>query len=82
VSSTTITVGCRELRSAAVNATGRGWPVVPGTYLGTDRHWHGRNNATRLCPISDTWRETPITARVLSCSEAIEVAQAILAAAQ
>jgi hypothetical protein len=61
VSSTTMAVGWRELRSAAVRATGRGWPVVPGTYLGTDRHWHGRDHATRLCPISDTWSDTPLT---------------------
>jgi len=56
-----MTVGWRELRSAAVRATGRGWPVVPGTYLGSDRRWHDRQDATRLCPLSDTWSETPVT---------------------
>jgi Bifunctional DNA primase/polymerase, N-terminal len=35
--------------------------VVPGTYLGADRRWHGRQDATGLRPISDTWRDTSIT---------------------
>jgi hypothetical protein len=34
-----------DLRDAALGATRRGWPVTPGTYLGTDRRWHGRDNA-------------------------------------
>jgi Bifunctional DNA primase/polymerase, N-terminal len=60
-SSTGITVGWRELCNAAVRATGWGWPVVPGTYLGADRRWHGRQDTPGLCPISDTWRDTSIT---------------------
>ncbi|MBV9141866.1 MAG: bifunctional DNA primase/polymerase [Pseudonocardiales bacterium] len=56
-----MTVAGIELRSAALSATRRGWPVVPGTFLGTDRRWHGRDNASRLCPISDTWQDSPIT---------------------
>jgi len=61
MSSTRMTVHWQELRDAAVRATGRGWPVVPGTYLGTDRRWHGRQDATRLCPISETWQQAPVT---------------------
>jgi Bifunctional DNA primase/polymerase, N-terminal len=59
--STAMTAGWRELRSAAISATRWGWPVVPGTYLGADRHWHGRDTAMRLCPIQDTWQDTPVT---------------------
>ncbi|MGB6163709.1 MAG: hypothetical protein WBF75_14285 [Pseudonocardiaceae bacterium] len=50
-----------DLRDAALGATRRGWPVTPGTYLGTDRRWHGRDNTQTLCPIQDTWADTPIT---------------------
>ncbi len=50
-----------DLRDAALGATRRGWPVTPGTYLGTDRRWHGRDNTQTLCPINDTWWDTPIT---------------------
>jgi hypothetical protein len=50
-----------DLRDAALSATRRGWPVTPGTYLGTDRRWHGRDNAQTLCPIKDTWWDTPVT---------------------
>jgi len=56
-----MTVAGWELRDAAVRATRWDWPVVPGTYLGSDRHWHGRQDATRLCPLSDTWSETSVT---------------------
>ena len=57
---TGMTVAWRELRRAAVSAARRGWPVVPGTYLGADRHWHGRDTARRLCPISDIWQNAPV----------------------
>jgi hypothetical protein len=50
-----------ELRDAALGATRRGWPVTPGTYLGIDRRWHGRDNTQTLCPIQDTWWDTPVT---------------------
>ena len=49
-----------DLRDAALGATRRGWPVTPGTYLGTDRRWHGRDNAQTLCP-NDTWADAPVT---------------------
>jgi hypothetical protein len=61
MSSPAMTVAWIELRSAALNAVGWGWAVTPGTYLGADRHWHGRDNAQGLCPIQDTWRDTPLT---------------------
>ncbi|MBV9141923.1 MAG: bifunctional DNA primase/polymerase [Pseudonocardiales bacterium] len=61
MSSTALTVGWVELRDAALGATRRGWSVVPGTFLGTDRRWHGRDDATGLCPVSDTWRDAPVT---------------------
>lgn len=50
-----------DLRDAALGATRRGWPVTPGTYLGTDRRWHGRDNAQTLCPINNTWWDAPVT---------------------
>jgi hypothetical protein len=59
--SSTMTVGWVELRRAAVSATRRGWPVAPGTFLGSDRHWHGRDEAKALCPVEDTWRSAPVT---------------------
>ncbi len=49
MNSTTMTVDWLALRSAAVTATRRGWPVAPGTLRGADRHWHGREEATALC---------------------------------
>jgi Bifunctional DNA primase/polymerase, N-terminal len=61
MNNTALTVGWIELRDAALNATRWGWPITPGTFLGTDRRWHGREDATGLGPISDTWRDTPIT---------------------
>lgn len=62
MSRTEMTVRWKELRQAALSATRRGWPVVPGTFPGADRRWHGRHDATRLCPISDTWPDTSVTA--------------------
>jgi hypothetical protein len=56
-----MTMGWLEMRGAAVSATRRGWPVAPGTFLGSDRHWHGRDEAKTLCPIENTWRSAPVT---------------------
>lgn len=56
-----MTVDWVELRDAALNATRRGWPVTPGTFLGSDRRWHGREEARMLYPIQDSWRDTPVT---------------------
>ena len=53
--------GWRELREAALNAVRWGWPVVPGTFLGPDQRWYGREGARMLGPIQDSWRENPIT---------------------
>ncbi len=61
MSSTTMTVEWLAVRRAAVSATRRGWPVVPGTFLGSDRHWHGREEATALCPVEDTWARASVT---------------------
>jgi hypothetical protein len=38
-----------------------GWPVTPGTVLGADLYWHGREVATALCPVQDTWARAPVT---------------------
>ncbi|MBV9142490.1 MAG: bifunctional DNA primase/polymerase [Pseudonocardiales bacterium] len=56
-----MTVGWVELWDAALGAIRRGWSVVPGTFLGSDRRWHGRDEPTGLCPVSDTWRDAPVT---------------------
>jgi hypothetical protein len=56
-----MTVGCRELRRAALSAVGRGWQITAGTYLGADRRWQGRGDAQGLCPVSDTWQQDPVT---------------------
>jgi Bifunctional DNA primase/polymerase, N-terminal len=56
-----MTVRWRELRSAALSVTRWGWPVVPGTFLGPDQRWYGREEARMLGPIQDTWRENPVT---------------------
>jgi Bifunctional DNA primase/polymerase, N-terminal len=61
MSSVTTTVGWVEVRDAALRATRWGWPVVPGTFLGPDRRWHGREGARRLGPISDAWQRSPVT---------------------
>jgi Bifunctional DNA primase/polymerase, N-terminal len=59
--STTMTLEWLELRNAAISATRWGWPVVPGTFLGPERHWHGRDNAAALGPIVDGWQSAPVT---------------------
>ncbi|MBV9142019.1 MAG: hypothetical protein JO115_14070, partial [Pseudonocardiales bacterium] len=59
--SATMTLEWWELRNAAISATRWGWPVVPGTFLTPERHWHGRDDATALGPIEDNWQNTPIT---------------------
>ena len=64
-----MTLGWKALRDAAASATRWGWPVMPGTFLGADQRWYGREGATRLCPIEDIWVEAPVTDRV----EAYEV---------
>lgn len=46
MSAPVMTVGWVELRDAALGAVRRGWPITPGTFLGTDRCWHGRDEAT------------------------------------
>lgn len=56
-----MTVAWMDLRSAALSAIRRGWPVTPGTFLGADQRWCGRQDATELCPVSDTWQHSPIT---------------------
>jgi Bifunctional DNA primase/polymerase, N-terminal len=61
MSGTETTVVSLELRNAALSAIRRGWPVVPGTFLGADRRWHGRADAAGLCPISEAWQDTPVT---------------------
>ncbi|MBV9139323.1 MAG: bifunctional DNA primase/polymerase [Pseudonocardiales bacterium] len=58
---TTRKAGWRELREAALSATRWGWPVTPGTFLGPDQRWHGREGARRLGPIEDTWADTAVT---------------------
>ncbi|MBV9141231.1 MAG: hypothetical protein JO115_09985 [Pseudonocardiales bacterium] len=60
--STAMTLGWLELRDAALNAARRGWPITPGTFLGPDRRWCGRDGAKALCPVQDTWQEEPVTA--------------------
>jgi hypothetical protein len=35
--------------------------VVPGTFLGPDQRWYGREGARRLGPIQDDWWEKPVT---------------------
>jgi hypothetical protein len=45
--STKLTVAWLDLRNAALSVTRRGWPVVPGTFLGADRHWRGREGTSR-----------------------------------
>lgn len=52
MSSVAMTVSWVEVRDAALGATRWGWPVVAGTFLGPDRHWHGREWARGLGPIS------------------------------
>jgi Bifunctional DNA primase/polymerase, N-terminal len=66
---TEITLRWKALRDAAVRATRWGWPVIPGTFLGANQRWYGRDDARMLCPIEDTWVEAPVTDRV----EAYEV---------
>lgn len=61
VSPTTMTVSWRQLRSAALSAIQWGWPITPGTYLGPDRCWHGRQDAQWLCPAPDNWQHAPLT---------------------
>lgn len=61
MNSITMTAEWLALRKAAVTATRRGWPVALATFLGADRHWHGRDAATALCPVKDTWQSTPVT---------------------
>lgn len=61
VSPTTMTVGWRQLRSAALSALRWGWPITPGAHLGPDRRWHGCQDARWLCPIQDNWQHTPLT---------------------
>jgi Bifunctional DNA primase/polymerase, N-terminal len=61
MSGTRMPVAWLELRSAALSATRRGWPVVPGTFLGADRRWHGRGDAQALAPIQDSWQDTPVS---------------------
>ncbi len=56
-----MTVTWTQLRRAAFNATRWGWPVVPGTFLGADRRWHGRQDAQALGPVQDTWRQAPVS---------------------
>jgi hypothetical protein len=56
-----MTVGWMDLRSAALSAIRRGSPVTPGTFLSTDRRWHGREEARMLGPIQNSWQDTPIT---------------------
>jgi Bifunctional DNA primase/polymerase, N-terminal len=56
-----MTVGCRELRRAALGALGWGWPITAGTYLGADRRWQGRRDAQGLCPVSEAWQQDPLT---------------------
>ncbi|MBV9162223.1 MAG: hypothetical protein JO281_11855 [Pseudonocardiales bacterium] len=34
---------------------------MPGTFLGADRHWCGREGTSRLCPISDTCQNILVT---------------------
>ncbi|MBV9139313.1 MAG: bifunctional DNA primase/polymerase [Pseudonocardiales bacterium] len=58
---TEMTLGWKALRDAAVSATRWGWPVTPGTFLCPDQRWYGRDDARRLCPIEDSWRENPVT---------------------
>lgn len=53
--------GWRDLREAAFSATRRGWPVAPGTFLGANQRWYGREGARMLCPIEDSWAEAPVT---------------------
>lgn len=56
-----ITMAALELRSAALSATRQGWPVTPGTFVGADRRWRGREAATTLRPIEDSWAQAPVT---------------------
>lgn len=56
-----------RLREAAVDATARGWAVVPGTWLNGRRQWRGRDGAQSLCPASPAWQRELITdSRVVS----------------
>lgn len=61
MSPTTMTVDGKELRAAAVRALRWGWPVTPGTFLGAEGLWRGREGAMRLCPLEDAWQEAPVT---------------------
>lgn len=60
--STAMTVGWLELRDAALGAARRGWPITPGTFLGLDRRWRGRDGASALYPVQDTWCDAPVAA--------------------
>lgn len=61
MTTTEMTVGWKALRDAATTAAGWGWPVAPGTFSGPGPGWHGRDGATGLRPIEDTWAEAPVT---------------------
>lgn len=54
-------VAWTEIRDAAVDAAGRGWPAVPGTFRSGDGRWYGRAGATELGPVADDWESAPVT---------------------
>jgi Bifunctional DNA primase/polymerase, N-terminal len=51
-----------EIRTAAVEATTHGWPVLPGTYqLAEHATWLGKAQSLGLEPVDDRWTETATT---------------------
>jgi Bifunctional DNA primase/polymerase, N-terminal len=56
-----MTTAWMELRNAALGAIRRGWPVTPGTYLGPEGRWCGRQGATMLGPVWECWQNTQVT---------------------
>ena len=65
-----MTVGWMDLRSAARSATRRGWPITPGTFLGTDRRQSPRHSAPcRWCRWEDEDEVIVTVAQLLGQNE-------------
>jgi hypothetical protein len=70
VSRAGMTVGWMDLRSAALSATRRGWPITPGTFLDTDRRQIPRHSAPcRWCRWEDEDEVIVTVAQLLGQNE-------------